>query len=251
MLSTKDLKYVMTGVAVAAGVLLTACGPASINVGVSTGSTASPTKTSAATSNSTSAPTATSKAAPATVPASISQQFQGADRGASGAVVALSDGTYQGASVNATGQVAFWHYDGSQWTDIGDSSYPEVSPQHDTPKIEGQLLPGMSNATFILTGDFSNDSTANAVAYTADQNGTWGEIASDSGNLQPSGKADSNDNSNAFNDVYFSNGELETADCSANLPSAQCAGDNRVLKFYVWQSSSGLFTLDHTAGLSS
>ena len=46
----------------------------------------------------------------------------------------------------------------------------------------------------------------------------------------------------------FSNGQLETADCSTALPISDCGGNNRVLKFWTWHGSH--FTLTRTAGRS-
>ena len=117
------------------------------------------------------------------------------------------------------------------------------------------MLPGMTNATFILTGTFSGDGSANNAAYTADQNGRWGLIVPEErGELVPSGKGVDDQNTGVGDGIYFANGQLETADCSSTLPFAECGGNNRVIKYWTWHmdgaSGSGSFVFDHGAGLS-
>jgi hypothetical protein len=101
-----------------------------------------------------------------------------------------------------------------------------------------------------VTGVFSMDGGANAAAYSGDA-GSWGAIkAKPNGHLGLSGQGiDGSGNELGLeNDIYFSGGELETADCSETLPMAECGGNQRVLKFWQW-GPAGDFALTRTAGL--
>lgn len=244
--------------------LLAGCGPQGA---ASAGSQATTNPTTAASATTASGSPASS-AAPTvdagtgnagSTPAEVRQRLRTVTPGANGdAVVALADGSYEGASVDKSGTVEFWSYRGGQWHRVGQSTYPVLPNRPGDATAQGQLLPGMTHATFILTGGFSEDGTANNAAYTADDNGKWGLIVPEErGDLIPSGHGVRNDPQFQLginNGVYFANGKLETANCSDTLPFADCHGDTRVIKYYSWHPKKsaddyGSFGYDHGAGL--
>jgi hypothetical protein len=156
---------------------------------------------------------------------------------------------YEAASYDGSGHLTFWATTSGAWRPVGTATYPTsaaLGPVN--PKVTGGVLAGMSDATFVLTGTFSTDSSVNALAYTRRPDGGWGVIkAEHNGNIGVSAKPVGNDGIGLENAFYLVNGELETADCSATLPMAQCGGDNRVLKYWKWNGTD--FALDHAAGL--
>jgi hypothetical protein len=166
-------------------------------------------------------------------------------------------GDYQAATYDQNGHIAFWQYaPDTNWTKVGDGTYP-TDMQPYTPvgaKVTSGQVNGMANATFIVTGMFSNDGGVNAIAYTSG-NGLhtpgWGAVkAKPDGNLAPSGASAGSDGLGLSNEFDLVNGELETADCSSTLPMAECGGNQRVLKFWAWHEDKQEFFLTHTAGLS-
>ena len=64
----------------------------------------------------------------------------------------------------------------------------------------------------------------------------------------PSGQPVSSNGIGLANGFCADHGQLEAADCSGNLPMADCGGSQRVLKFWTWNGTD--FTLNHTAGLT-
>jgi hypothetical protein len=246
-----------------AAVLMTGCthhssgagGPASTSVSTPTATAASP---SAATSDSSAAATSTSS--PTSSPAPASSASARPDRAAAASALAVlttgrqltlvSTATgYQAAAFDQRGHVSFWQF-ASSWKQVGASTYPYGSiavggDPHATG--EGTMLTGMSNATFILNGLFSGDSSVDSAAYTTGPNG-WGDIkAEPDGNLASSGQGVTFGGLGLENGFYFAAGELETADCSQNQPTAACGGSNRVLKFWRWDGHD--FALARRAGL--
>lgn len=166
------------------------------------------------------------------------------------AVVALPGSRgYQAAAYDGSGHVTFWASSSSGWRRIGVAGYPTsaaLGPVN--PKVTGGVLAGMSDATFVLTGTFTTDSSVNALAYTRRPDGGWGVVkAEPNGNIGASAKPVGRDGIGLENAFYLVNGELETADCSKTLPMVQCGGDSRVLKFWRWNGTD--FTLDRAAGL--
>lgn len=155
--------------------------------------------------------------------------------------------------VGQKGLVSFWSWRSSTKTlvKVGLSSYPydpaSVGPPHATGV--GTVLSGMAHVTFIVTGTFSGDGSGRAVAYTRGSK-VWGAIkAVSNGNLAPSSKGVTFGGLGLENQFAFISGYLQTADCSTTKPISECSGNNRVLKFWKWDSSLSQFTLDSTAGL--
>jgi len=162
-----------------------------------------------------------------------------------GAVVRLAGGVTERATWDQNGHITFWRAD----IRVGASSYPlqpTLGPVK--PSVKGGFVTGMPHAVFILTGLFSEDGSVNSIAYTADAHGTWGAIkAEPNGNIGPSGQPVGKDGIGLANEFAVVRGQLETADCSATLPMAECGGNQRVLKFWTWNGTD--FTLNHRAGL--
>lgn len=166
---------------------------------------------------------------------------------------------YEGATVNKAGQIVFWISHpgdrGGAWQEIGQSTFPtSVDPSLPDATVTGALLPGMPDATFIVHGTFSEDGGVNAVSFTSSDTvrGRWGVIkALPGGDLAGSGQGVAQLRTGLElgleNDIYFANGQLETAECSQTLPMSACGGDQRVLKYWKWNGR--VFVLDHAAGL--
>jgi hypothetical protein len=212
-----------------AGGLLAGCAQTTAGTATTNGTTNSPTTTGAA-------------AQPVDATAALQNQVHGDQ-------VTAVDG--EGATYDQTGHITFWRNANGAWQRIGASSYPlqpALGPVH--PKVTGAKLTGMSHAVFILTGTFTMDGSINALAYTANAAGTWGAIkAEPNGDIGPSGQPVGEDGIGMANAFYAVHGQLETADCSGNLPMAECGGNQRVLKFWTWHGTD--FTLNHTAGLKN
>lgn len=167
---------------------------------------------------------------------------------AAGLSVVRVGADYQALAFDQTGHVSFWSY-APRWHQVGSSGYPYDSVTVGAPavKAQGTVLAGMSNATYILTGLFSGDGTADAIAYTNGSSG-WGVIkALPNGNLASSGQGVDFGGIGLESGDYFVNGTLETAECSAHTIVADCGGNNRVLKFWAWRGSD--FQLVRRAGL--
>lgn len=155
--------------------------------------------------------------------------------------VRVPDG-YEAISWDQSGHVLFWAYT-QAWRQVGSSGYPSGASAVGAPHADahGTMLRGMTHATFIVDGGFSGDGSGNAVAYTTGSKG-WGAIkAEPNGNIGPSGESVSFGGIGLADEFAFADGQLETADCSSEVPIASCAGDQRVLKFWRWTGSD--FTL--------
>lgn len=160
--------------------------------------------------------------------------------------VRVPDG-YEAISWDQSGHVLFWAYT-QAWRRVGSSGYPSGASAVGAPHADahGTMLRGMAHATFIVDGVFSGDGSGNAVAYTTGSKG-WGAIkAEPNGNIGPSGESVSFGGIGLADEFAFADGQLETADCSSEVPIAACAGNERVLKFWRWTGSD--FTLVARAG---
>lgn len=164
--------------------------------------------------------------------------------------VARVGGGLEGAAYDQNGHITFWRFGSGTWHRAGASEYPlqpTLGPVK--PDVSGSALNGMKHAVFILTGTFTMDGSLNAIAYTATADGTWGAIkAEPGGRIGPSGQPVGKDGIGLANGFYAVHGQLETADCSGNLPMAQCGGNQRILKYWSWGGTD--FTLSRTAGLT-
>jgi len=144
---------------------------------------------------------------------------------------------YEAATFDQQADIQFWRSVGKNvdWTQVGTSTYP-YSPSIGGPadaKVSGALLSGMQNATFIVTGSFTADSSGNAVAYTTGDHG-WGVIkAEPNGNIGPSGQPVGSDRIGLSYGFGFAAGKLKTQDCPANEPIVSCGSDH-VDKLWKW-----------------
>ena len=123
---------------------------------------------------------------------------------------------YEAATWDNNGNVDFWKLAAGPWQKVGASRDPDLGPNdppYDT-KVTGALLTGMSDATFIATGEFSGDGTGTAEAYTLDPGKGWGIIgAGPSNTLVPTGQpATDNTTPGLRFRMTFSNGDIETTD---------------------------------------
>ncbi len=191
-------------------------------------------------SSSSAAPTSAtaSPSGPATVPtlAAREAQLTAQTNGQSHVIVKIANG-YQAAVYDQGGDIYFW-YDATpttSWRQIAQSRYPYDSANGaPDAKVTGRLLYGMSDATFIVHGVFTGDSSGNAVAFTSGSNG-WGTIKAErNGNIGPSGAAvnPSNQIGLAY-DFSFSGGSLVTEDCPTDRAQAEC-GSHPIRKVWRW-----------------
>jgi hypothetical protein len=129
-------------------------------------------------------------AAPLATPAQVAATLTAVTPGMARAIVAVRGGDYEAAMYDKVGHIDFWKYSGSNWAEVGRSSYPRIQQGLTSTILEtvvGRQLTGMADATFITIGGFSGDSTGNAIAFGRRPRG-WGTIALEPGNvLVPTG----------------------------------------------------------------
>ena len=90
-------------------------------------------------------------------------------------IVAVPGG-YDALAFDQAGHYYFWTYRGYAWTKESEWTFPQY-PIDDFPAtVEGKLLPGMTDATFIVTGPFTGDGSGNNLALTGTGK-TWGPLA--------------------------------------------------------------------------
>jgi hypothetical protein len=183
----------------------------------------------------------------AAVDAAIRQQLRNVADGRVAAVVRTKTG-YQAATVDRSGGIQFWLHS-TGWHQVASSTYPFDAAALAMPRVSltGAVLQAMHDATFVITGNFSGDSSVNAAAFTDGVNG-WGAITLQAdGRLVPSGSGLRVGTAGLFNALYFSAGRLETATCSQTLPISACGGNSRVLRYWTWKN--GAFSVTATGGL--
>jgi serine/threonine kinase PknH len=164
-----------------------------------------------------------------------------------------------GIVVGQKGRVSFWRWLESTHALVHDgfSSYPYAPKSLGKPQAtaRGELLTDMVHATFVVEGHFSTDFSGNAVAYSYDpRSKAWGAIKAATEttlHITNEGVGVPPNDLGLSAGFDFVDGLLETADCSQSLPVDQCFGDNRVLKYWAWDKSAKVFTLDHTGGRTS
>ncbi len=163
------------------------------------------------------------------------QQLQAQTNGEQNVIVRIPAG-YEAATYDQGGDIQFWRdrESSTTWQQIGQSSYPDIAqvgPPQAT--VQAALLRGMNNATFIVRGNFTGDASGNAVAFTSGANG-WGAIkAENNGNIGPSGRPVGANRIGLSYDFDFVDGNLETKDCSIQLPIAEC-GKHPITKLWQW-----------------
>ena len=208
------------------GVELTRSGPTSHDFPT----TSPPASTSA--SSTPASTTATASPSPTVV--QLAAQLAQLTPGRHNVLVAVPGG-YEAISYDQTSQIGFWKYAGTDWQQVGTSSYPyssAIGAPADA-KAVGALLTGMRDATFIVTGNFTGDGSGNAVAYTTGARG-WGAIKAErNGNIGPSGQPVGADRIGLSFGFAFVGGRLQTKDCPLNQPIAAC-GANPVVKLWQW-----------------
>jgi hypothetical protein len=160
------------------------------------------------------------------------------------------DGGVEIMVVGQTGNVSFWAESTDTLQRVGASTYPYAPASLGSPEPVGSggVLTNMSDATFVVHGTFTGDGSGNAVAYTNGPDG-WGLIkAASDGDLVPSGQGIAADQIGLSNDFALVGGRLETFDCSSTLPTSDCGGNNRVIKYWTWMTDH--FVQTGSAGLS-
>ena len=183
-------------------------------------------------------------------PANVKTLLQRGDSTVQVVQVATTTQSSDVMALNQQGTMSFWNDSNDELTKVGSSTYPYAPASLGAPDATGSgaLLTGMTDATFIVQGTFSGDGSGNTVAYTNGSAG-WGAIkANADGNLAASGQGVQTDGIGLSNGNAFSDGHLETFDCSSTLPLSQCGGNNRVIKFWGWNGT--VFTLVGRAGLA-
>jgi hypothetical protein len=178
---------------------------------------------------------ASSPSAPQT-PAERQAKLDAQTNGAASVLVRVPGG-FQAASYDQRGNIHFWAESMSDttWREIGHSRYPNV-PQLGPPhaSVRGALLRNMSDATFIVHGNFTGDGSGNAVAFSNGRRG-WGAIkAQPNGNIAPSGRPVGANLIGLGYDFAFKRGYLETKDCSPDRPLSEC-GAHPIVKYWVWR----------------
>jgi hypothetical protein len=197
-----------------------------------------PTPSQSAPATASEAPSATSSNRP---PPSSPTMQQRADRltaqtnGEAHELAALPGGA-EAATYDRAGNIQFWRSTGTtvNWSQVGASTYPaEVDGMPYSVAVRGALLSRMAHATFIVTGQFTNDNSGHAVAYTTGTRG-WGAIkAETNGNIGPSGAPVGANRIGLSYGFSFVGGLLKTEDCPTNEPIASCGSDH-VDKLWVW-----------------
>jgi hypothetical protein len=186
-------------------------------------------------SSSAAVPTAPTSSAPATGRAQRDAQLTTQANGEAHVLVAVPGG-FEAASYDRAGRIRFWRVVGTEpgWRQVGVSRYPaEVDGKPYDVSVTGARLRGMTDATFIVRGQFTTDSSGLAVAYTTGPKG-WGAIKAESnGNIGPSGQPIGTDRIGLSRGFAFVDGRLQTKDCPQNLPVASCGG-HEIVKLWRW-----------------
>lgn len=132
-------------------------------------------------------PTLSATEVPTSVPVSVTQMLAAVTQGLSQTIVPVPGG-YEAAAYDQNGNLGFWAYHGS-WAQVGGSAAP-VIPESPGMNIEGALLDGMQDATFVAEGQFTGDATGDAEGFASGPGG-WGVLAPGPGDtLVPTGEAD-------------------------------------------------------------
>jgi hypothetical protein len=177
--------------------------------------------------------------------AEVRDELEALTNGEASGIVAVGT-RYEAITYDEGGNLQFWSYL-SQWHQAGSSTYPYDGSTPPDVSLQAGVLTGMNHAIYIVRGNFSGDGSGNAVSYTAGAAG-WGAVKAEAnGNIGPSGQGVTFGGIGLSDDLYFVDGQLETADCSANLPIASCGGNSRVLKYWRWTGTD--FALAARAGL--
>jgi hypothetical protein len=98
--------------------------------------------------------------------------------GLSDDIVAVPDG-YDALAYDQAGQYFFWAYRGYNWTKQSEWTDPRYIDGEFSASATGQVLPGMSDATFIVNGPFTGDGSGNYMALTTNGS-SWGPLVSTS-----------------------------------------------------------------------
>jgi hypothetical protein len=111
-------------------------------------------------------------------------------------VVAVVDG-YEAATYDQGGHIDFWRYQLGAWTVLARRQYPsQAAPgspttagETDAVSVSGQVLDGMAEPVYIVSGHFGEGGSANDVAF-ADGPVGWGVVAEQAdGALSPTGRS--------------------------------------------------------------
>lgn len=130
--------------------------------------------------------------------------------------VVATPNSYQAAVYNQKGHIEFWSTVAGRWQLSAQRSYPP-DDQAGIPTyaeagvtVRCQLLRGMTNATFVVDGPFSQDGSGNAVVF---DNGAvgWGAVVPTAGGaLESVGGSLTGPGPGLYYRVEFNHGQLET-----------------------------------------
>jgi hypothetical protein len=158
--------------------------------------------------------------------------------------VVATGSSFAAATWDQDGHIEFWHYANGAWAALASRLYPpdagngssSYSPDAGV-QVTGQVLAGMTQPIFIVTGRFSADRTDNALAFADGSNG-WGVVVP-----QSSGQLGSDGGSLAYQGTglewgeRFVGGRFETL----RLPvgwDATFDADFPVTELWAWQGDA-------------
>jgi len=110
----------------------------------------------------------------------VTSELAGETTGLKDDIVAVPGG-YDALAFDQAGHYYFWTYRASSWTKQSEWTFPYYPTDDFTATAKGELLPGMTDATFIVTGPFTGDGSGNNLALTGTGN-TWGPLTESASN---------------------------------------------------------------------
>jgi hypothetical protein len=178
--------------------------------------------------------------------AAASKQLAAAAPGLARDVVAAG-GTYEAATYDQFGHIDFWRDDAGHWTTLAQRLYPPDAgngtmsySSTGAVKVTGQVLAGMTEPIYIVSGRFSSDGSDNSLAFSDGPVG-WGvvveqyggELSSDGGSLTYQGTGLSWED-------RFTAGRFETLERPAGWTEAF---DSQFPVTQLWSWAADRFTL--------
>jgi len=145
-------------------------------------------------------------------------------------VVVRMPGGYEAACYDQHGHITFWRRTAAGWHELAQSTYPQDvadgpgSYDEHGVGVKGAMLPGMTDAVYIVNGPFTGDGSGNVVAYGNGPDG-WGVLLPHkAGQLISSGTGSAVLNPGIYLDDRFSQGMLETEQNTGVFSTAFGAG---------------------------
>jgi hypothetical protein len=110
--------------------------------------------------------------------------------------VVATGGTFEAATYDQYGHIDFWRDDSGHWTTLAQRFYPPDAGNGSVSysstgavTVTGQLLVGMTEPIYIVSGHFSSDGSDNSLAFSDGPSG-WGVVvAQSSGELASDGQS--------------------------------------------------------------